>query len=93
MPRRLEFSCFSNTRTEFSSLTAGFALRPNAFHAMSMQRKMEGAMANFLVSEENEKGFLLEDILISIRKDILERCLKITDDKRPEALHVLSNNI
>ena len=50
-------------------------------------------MPNFLVSEENEKGFLLEDILISIRKDILERCLKITDDKRPEALHVLSNNI
>ncbi|MBT5240333.1 MAG: histidine kinase [Rhodospirillaceae bacterium] len=50
-------------------------------------------MTNFLVSEENEKGFLLEDILISIRKDILERCLKITDDKRPEALHVLSNNM
>lgn len=50
-------------------------------------------MTSFLVSDENEKGFRLEDILISIRKDILARCLKITDDTRPEALHVLNNNM
>lgn len=50
-------------------------------------------MTRFLVSDENDKGYRLEDILISIRKDILERCLKITDDTRPEALHVLSNNM
>lgn len=50
-------------------------------------------MTKFLKSDDNDKGFLLEDILISIRKDILERGLKITDDKRPEALHVLSNNM
>ncbi len=50
-------------------------------------------MTSFLVSDENEKGFRLEDILISIRTDILKRCLKITGDTRPEALHVLNNNM
>ena len=50
-------------------------------------------MTKFLVSEENLDGFKLEDILRLIRKDILARCSKITDDDRPEAGHVLSNNI
>lgn len=50
-------------------------------------------MTKFLVSDDNASGFRLEDILISIRKDILQRCQKITDDTRPEALHVLNNNM
>lgn len=50
-------------------------------------------MTKFLVSDENKEGFRLEDILAAIRKDILSRSLKITDDARPEAAHVLSNNM
>ena len=50
-------------------------------------------MTRFLVSEENPQGSKLEDILRILRKDVLERCTKITDDLRPEAQHVLNNNI
>jgi len=50
-------------------------------------------MTKFLVSDDNLDGFKLEDILRAIRKDILYRCNKITDDDRSEAGHVLSNNI
>ena len=50
-------------------------------------------MTRFLVSEENPQGSKLEDILRILRKDILDRCTKITDDLRPEAQHVLNNNI
>lgn len=50
-------------------------------------------MTKFLVSEENSEGFRLEDILTAIRKDILSRSLKIADDVRPEAQHVMSNNM
>ena len=50
-------------------------------------------MTHFLKSDTNPDGSLLEDILSDIRKDILYRCLKITDDQRPEALHVLNNNM
>ena len=50
-------------------------------------------MTKFLVSDDNPEGFKLEDILKSIRKDIFNRCNKITDDARPEAAHVLANNI
>ena len=46
-----------------------------------------------LVSEENTEGFRLEDILLAIRKDILSRSFKIAEDTRPEALHVLNNNM
>ena len=49
-------------------------------------------MTHFLVTEENPKGFRLEDILMLIRKDILSRALTIADDRRVEALHVMSNN-
>jgi hypothetical protein len=50
-------------------------------------------MTKFLVSDENKEGFRLEDILHAIRKDIITRSLKIADDGRPEAQHVLNNNI
>ena len=50
-------------------------------------------MTHFLVSDENPAGHKLEDILNAIRKDVLIRCTKITDDPRPEAQHVLRNNI
>lgn len=50
-------------------------------------------MTHFLVTEENPSGHRLEDILILIRKDILTRALKIADDRRPEATHVMKNNM
>lgn len=50
-------------------------------------------MTHFLVSDENPQGFRLEDIMRAIRKDIMTRCQKITDDLRPEAQHVLANNM
>ena len=50
-------------------------------------------MTHFLVSEENPKGYRLEDILKAIRKDILIRAQKIVDDPRAEAAHVLNNNV
>ncbi len=50
-------------------------------------------MTHFLVSDENPDGFKLEDILRTIRKDVLKRCTRIQDDTRPEAQHVLANNI
>ena len=50
-------------------------------------------MTHFLISDENPKGFRLEDILTALRKDVILRCVKITDDRRPEAQHVLSNNV
>lgn len=50
-------------------------------------------MTHFLISEENPNGFKLEDILTTIRNDVLKRSLKITDDVRPEARHIVNNNI
>ncbi len=50
-------------------------------------------MTKFLVSDDNKDGFRLEDILMAIRKDMLFRCEKVVDDHRPEALHVLDNNM
>ena len=50
-------------------------------------------MTKFLVSEENTTGYKLEDILLTIRADILKRCEKVVDDHRPEALHVMQNNM
>lgn len=50
-------------------------------------------MTRFLVSDENPEGFKLEDILTVIRADIIRRCDRITADTRPEALHVLANNV
>jgi len=50
-------------------------------------------MTRFLVSDENPSGYKLEDLLILLRKDILMRSEKVIDDARPEAKHVVANNI
>lgn len=50
-------------------------------------------MTHFLISEENPDGHKLEDILNTLRKDILFRSTKIMDDTRPEAKQVMENNV
>ncbi|WP_425405770.1 hypothetical protein [Hwanghaeella sp.] len=50
-------------------------------------------MTHFLMSDVKPDGMKLEDILSAIRRDILYRCTKIMEDSRPEAKHVLENNI
>jgi len=50
-------------------------------------------MTRFLVSEENPGGYRLEDILTVIRADVLKRCSKVALDERPEAQHVVTNNM
>jgi len=50
-------------------------------------------MTKFLVSDEHPDGYQLEDILRTIRKDILHRCNQIIDDERAEADHVARNNM
>lgn len=50
-------------------------------------------MPRFLISEENPSGYKLEDLLSIIRSDILKKSNKIADDARPEAQHVLANNV
>jgi hypothetical protein len=50
-------------------------------------------MTRFLISDENPGGYKLEDILTVIRADVLKRCTKIALDERPEAQHVVANNM
>ena len=50
-------------------------------------------MTHFLATEENPDGYKLEDILTIIRQDIIKRAGLIAADTRPEARHVLSNNV
>jgi hypothetical protein len=50
-------------------------------------------MTHFLATEEKPNGYKLEDILSLIRGDLIKRATKIVDDARPEARHVLNNNI
>ena len=50
-------------------------------------------MTHFLVSEEKPDGHRLEDLLRTVRADVLTRCTKITNDTRTEAQQVLANNI
>ncbi len=50
-------------------------------------------MTHFLSSDVNPEGHKLEDILKSIRNDILYRATKIMEDDKPEAQHVLQNNM
>ncbi|MBT5572325.1 MAG: histidine kinase [Alphaproteobacteria bacterium] len=50
-------------------------------------------MSRFLVTDENPEGYKLEDILGAIRNEIFERATKIMEDKRPEAVTVMNNNI
>jgi hypothetical protein len=50
-------------------------------------------MTRFLQSDENPSGFKLEEILNVLRADVLKRSVKIAHDERPEALHVMANNV
>ena len=50
-------------------------------------------MTHFLSSDQNEKGHKLEDVLCKVRNDIIYRATKIMDDPKPEAHHVLDNNL
>jgi VIT1/CCC1 family predicted Fe2+/Mn2+ transporter len=50
-------------------------------------------MTHFLQSDKKPEGYKLEDILAAISKDVLYRAEKIADDIRPEARHVLDNNV
>ena len=50
-------------------------------------------MTRFLISEENPSGHKLEDILHSIRVDVITRCTNIMEDSKEEARLVLDNNM
>jgi len=50
-------------------------------------------VTHFLRSEKNPEGHKLEDLLMQLRADILHRCEMIASDTRPEALHVMANNM
>lgn len=50
-------------------------------------------MTHFLKTDEKPEGYKLEDILKKIRNDVIYRATKIMDDQRPEAEHVLNNNL
>ena len=50
-------------------------------------------MTRYLVCDENPSGYKLEEIFSSLRRDILVRCEKIIEDPRPEAKHVIANNM
>jgi len=50
-------------------------------------------MTHYLVSEENPTGLKLELVLMALRREVLSRCTRISDDTRTEAQQVLSNNI
>ncbi len=50
-------------------------------------------MTHFLVSEAKPDGYKLEDILSVLRADVITRCSKISGDPRPEARHVMHNNM
>lgn len=50
-------------------------------------------MTHFLRSDKKPEGHKLEDLLMQLRADILHRCEAIASDTRPEALHVMTNNM
>ena len=50
-------------------------------------------MTHFLRSDKKPDGHKLEDLLMQLRADILHRCDLIKADTRPEALHVMNNNM
>jgi hypothetical protein len=53
----------------------------------------EEGVTHFLKSDKNPDGHKLEDLLMQLRADILHRCEIIAADTRPEALHVMGNNV
>jgi hypothetical protein len=50
-------------------------------------------MTRFLCSEKHPEGYKLEDLLMSLRAELIHRCEAIAADNRPEALHVMNNNL
>jgi hypothetical protein len=50
-------------------------------------------MTRFLCSEKHPEGYKLEDLLMLLRAELIHRCDAISADNRPEALHVMSNNL
>jgi hypothetical protein len=50
-------------------------------------------MTRFLSSDEHPEGHKLEDILMTLRVELLHRCEAIETDHRPEALAVMNNNL
>jgi hypothetical protein len=50
-------------------------------------------MTRFLRSDKHPEGYKLEDLLMHLRADLIHRCEAISNDHRPEALHVMSNNL
>jgi UDP-N-acetylmuramyl tripeptide synthase len=58
-----------------------------------MDTLQEANMSRFLVTDDNPDGYKLEDILSAIRNEMFERATKIMDDRRPEAVAVMNNNI
>jgi hypothetical protein len=50
-------------------------------------------VTHFLRSETKPDGHKLEDLLMNLRADLFHRCDVISADTRPEALHVMANNV
>lgn len=50
-------------------------------------------MTHFLSTDDKPDGYRLETILTMIRNDVIHRATKIMEDERPEAQHVLDNNV
>ena len=50
-------------------------------------------MSHFLVTDEHPNGHKLETLLELLRRDLIHRMQAIADDSRPEARHVLDNDI
>jgi len=50
-------------------------------------------MTHFLVTEDNPNGSKLEDVLRTVRADIVRRQVKIIDDESIVAQKVIKNNI
>lgn len=50
-------------------------------------------MTHFLATADRPDGHRLEDLLGDIRRDLVHRMGKIVDDGRPEAHHVLGNDV
>jgi hypothetical protein len=50
-------------------------------------------MNRLLRSEKNLEGPTLEELLIQLRSDMINRCEVIANDTRAEALHVMNNNV
>lgn len=68
-------------------------LNNNGLYFNHNKSEQEGHMTHFLSSDKRPDGHKLEDILKHIRNDIIYRGTKIMNDQKPEAQHVLNNNI